>query len=197
MMIPSRYAFIVALIRIDIGLLSFCYLAYLHTSISMTSSVGTSILQKLLDANLLHVDDQVEFTFKKHKFGATISDGALIAQCTWNGTPIRQTGFKTLTDWCDTCIQELVNEYVTRFSSWKRVRHVRTQRSFTQLRELLLPRSCALAVATRKCTCTETKIQRRRIVILEQQIMQLKAKLKSQSSNDNQIVDNNPFKLQF
>lgn len=154
----------------------------------MTSS---TILQKLLDANLVHVGDPVAFTFKKHRFTGVISEGALITQCTWNDKPVEQSGFKTLTDWCDTCIQELVHEYVTRFSSWKRVRHVPTQRSFTQLREAM----AGLTSAKPKCTCAETRVQQRHIARLEQQILQLRAQLKP--ATEPLIEDDNPFKVYF
>ena len=152
---------------------------------------STSILQKLLDAELVRPDDEIAFTFKKHKFTGVISSGALITQCTWNGQPIRQNGFKTLTDWCDTCIQELVHEYVTRFSSWKRVRHVPTQRSFTQLREAL-PNCSAKKPA---CNCAQTRVQQRIIARLEQRVMQLQAQL--HANEPEQIADDNPFRLQF
>jgi hypothetical protein len=145
-----------------------------------------------LDANLVRAGDQLAFTFKKHRFTGVISAGALIAQCTWNGKPIHQSGFKTLTDWCDTCIQELVHEYVTRFSSWKRVRHVPTQRSFTQLREAL-PR---IGLAPPTCTCAETRVQQRHIARLEQRIMQLQAQMKSTKAQP-PVEDDNPFKLVF
>ena len=160
----------------------------------MTSSSITSVLQRLIDANLLCVGDSVEFRFKRHKFSAVVSEGALLSQCTWNDSPIEQTGFQTLTDWCDTCIQEILQEYVTRFSSWKRVRHVRTQRSFTQLRELLLKLTHKSSKQP-TCTCAETKVHQRRIVALEQQVMQLKAQLGAKSQVKFQITDNNPFKI--
>lgn len=154
----------------------------------MTSS---TILQKLLDANLVHPGDEVAFSFKKHRFTGVISHGALITKCTWNKEPIGQSGFKTLTDWCDTCIQELVHEYVTRFSSWKRVRHVPTMQSFTQLRESL-PHSAAKVPS---CSCAETRVQKRKIAALEQQILQLKAKLNSKKAAPDKMPDDNPFRL--
>lgn len=162
----------------------------------MTSTSITSVLQRLIDASLLRVGDTIEFKFKRHQFTAVVSEGALLSHCTWNGNPIEQTGFQTLTDWCDTCIQEILQEYVTRFSSWKRVRHVRTQRSFTQLRELLLNTSNKVSVQSLTCGCAETKAHRRRIVALEQQVMQLRAQLRGHKSKVQfHITDDNPFKI--
>ena len=41
-----------------------------------------------------------------------------------DGRPYVRT-FESLTDWTETCIQECLDEYHTRYSSWKRVRHQR------------------------------------------------------------------------
>ena len=83
----------------------------------------TSTLQKLLETGLVCDSDEISFQFKGHTFGARLMPGGLISHCTWNSEAVLQdkVAFTTLTDWCDTCIQELVDEYVTRFSSWKRV----------------------------------------------------------------------------
>ena len=43
----------------------------------------------------------------------------------------------SLTDWADTCIQEICHEYVTRFSSWKRCRHHASGQAMYVLRDKL------------------------------------------------------------
>jgi len=152
----------------------------------------TSILSRLLEAGLVRVGDKIAFTFKRHKFAATITEGGIIGQCTWNNNAIQQSGFKTLTEWCDTCIQELIHEYVTRFSSWKRVRHVPTQRSFTQLREDLPPQGSPAP----RCQCAEVRAQQRKVTLLEQQIMRLQQELQRPKGKE-VIAEDNPFKLKF
>lgn len=99
-------------------------------------------LQQLLQARIIFTSDVLYFTFKKHVFTGKIAQGGLIWRCTWQkpgeqANPIFQTRnaiqqqpyvrtFESLTDWTETCIQECLDEYHTRYSSWKRVRHQRT-----------------------------------------------------------------------
>lgn len=157
----------------------------------------TSVLQRLLDSGVIHKNDPIMFKFKRHTFGAVIAEGGFIGKCTMNGKPVDLSGFKTLTDWCDSCIQELVQEYVTRFSSWKRVKHVPTGKSFTQLRDALHNRSALAAVAS-TCRCAEVTAARRHILNLEQQIMVLEQQLKDGDSRHTAVLkDDNPFKLKF
>jgi len=99
-------------------------------------------LQRLLQARIVFADDVLYFSFKKHIFTGKVAQGGLIWNCTWqkpgespnnifkhaNGLgqqPYIRT-FESLTDWTETCIQECLDEYHTRYSSWKRVRHRRT-----------------------------------------------------------------------
>lgn len=100
-------------------------------------------LQQLLQARIVFIDDILYFTFKKHLFTGKVAQGGLIWQCTWQkpneepknifckGALIEQQPyirtFESLTDWTETCIQECLDEYHTRYSSWKRVRHKRQE----------------------------------------------------------------------
>ena len=99
-------------------------------------------IQQLLAARIVYIDDILYFSFKKHTFTGRIAQGGLIWRCTWqkpgqaaedvfyNGGTVQNQPhirtFESLTDWTETCIQELLDEYHTRYSSWKRVRHQRT-----------------------------------------------------------------------
>ena len=99
-------------------------------------------LQRLLQARIVFNDDVLYFSFKKHIFTGKVAQGGLIWNCTWQKPgesaqeifkhatvlgkqPYIRT-FESLTDWTETCIQECLDEYHTRYSSWKRVRHQRT-----------------------------------------------------------------------
>lgn len=152
----------------------------------------STVLQKLLEVGQVHEGDDIAFRFKKDTFAAKIVAGGLIGHCTMNGSPVRLSAFKTLTDWCDTCIQELVQEYVTRFSSWKRVKHVATGRTFTQLREGL---GRAARGRIQSCSCAEAMAQRRKVLALQQEIMLLESKLSG--TKHEEVEDDNPFKLKF
>ena len=158
----------------------------------------STVLQKLLDSGVIHKGDAIQFQFKKDSFAAVIADGGFIGHSTMNGKAVEFSGFKTLTDWCDSCIQELVHEYVTRFSSWKRVKHVPTGKSFTQLRDALNA-SGPNRVHGDRCKCAEGLAARRKILSLEQQVMQLQQELYSRgrSAGEAVLADDNPFKLKF
>lgn len=87
-------------------------------------------LQCLLDSKLVEEDDVMEFTFKKHLFRGRVCQGGFVYRCSWvkvsNGEEVRifdGRTFESLTDWTESCIQEKLEEYHTRYSSWKRVRH--------------------------------------------------------------------------
>lgn len=98
-------------------------------------------LQQLLNSNLVWSGDSLFFFFKKNRFSCCITNGGLLWKCIWlepdggrkelfrnssniDGRPYIRT-FESLTDWTETCIQECLDEYHTRYSSWKRVRHQR------------------------------------------------------------------------
>lgn len=99
-------------------------------------------LEQLLQSRIVFTGDILYFTFKKHIFTGQIAQGGLIWHCTWQKpgeqahdifqtkTNIHQQPyvrtFESLTDWTETCIQECLDEYHTRYSSWKRVRHQRS-----------------------------------------------------------------------
>jgi len=99
-------------------------------------------LQQLLQTQIVFVDDTLYFSFKKHIFTGKVAKGGLIWKCTWqkpgeDARPVFSAPatieqqrfirtFESLTDWTETCIQECLYEYHTRYSSWKRVRHQRT-----------------------------------------------------------------------
>lgn len=100
-------------------------------------------LQQLIQSNLVWKNDLLYFYFKKNKFTCEITQGGLIWKCSWtqpngntkelfrnatniDGRPYIRT-FESLTDWTETCIQECLDEYHTRYSSWKRVRHQRLE----------------------------------------------------------------------
>ena len=99
-------------------------------------------LEQLLQSNLVCNNDLLYFFFKKNRFSCEITTGGLLWKCSWqkpgsstvtplfrntatlDGRPYIKT-FESLTDWTETCIQECLDEYHTRYSSWKRVRHER------------------------------------------------------------------------
>ena len=123
-------------------------------------------LQRLLQARIVQDGDVLYFTFKKHMFTGKIAQGGLIWDCTHqkpgespveifkhsnglNQQPYIRT-FESLTDWTETCIQECLDEYHTRYSSWKRVRHQRTDQPMEVLFKHLQRRNLSTTTDTNK-----------------------------------------------
>ena len=159
----------------------------------------STMLQRLVQHGVVHANDQVQFHFKGHDFRARISAAGLLSHCTWNESPVLQekVAFGTLTDWCDTCIQELLHEYVTRFSSWKRVRHVPTNTPLAQLREKV--RGASSGPGGDSCNCAGLLCERRKVLALEMQVRDLRRQLEDSGSVRQEVAmeDDNPFRLMF
>lgn len=132
-------------------------------------------------------------------------NGGILARCDWkqgkahNFEPCftDRQGFASLTDWCDSCIQEMASEYVTRFSSWKRVKHQKTGHPMSMLRDELRSKHAQREhAATRDPVQLEKllSIERRKVVFLEEQ---LRASKRQKTSVSHVQSDDNPFRLQF
>lgn len=84
-------------------------------------------------------NDAIHFTFKSHRFSANVSASGLIHNVLWT-TPqgmeekiFEEKSFESLTDFTETCIQEKLEEYHTRYSAWRRVRHTSTGKPMEQI----------------------------------------------------------------
>lgn len=131
--------------------------------------------------------------------------GGILAGCEWKQSRSQpfepcftdRQGFTSLTDWCDSCIQELANEYVTRFSSWKRVKHVKTQHPMAMLRDQLRGDQ-----ARRQDKATRTVEQLEKLLAMEQRRVvylqeQLRANKRQKYSPSAHASEDNPFRLHF
>lgn len=148
--------------------------------------------------------DTLEFTFKSNVFKAQLFTGGILGYCTWNGTPVfnDRSGFQSLTDWSDTCIQECLSEFVTRFSSWKRIRHEKTGLPMHMLRARLWEMKPSGRASTSAVTEEDLMAERKKVLFLSQKVASLEYKLAAaskdtQSTNIGAPVDDNPFRLQF
>tara|TARA_B100000925_G_C22007212_1_gene474254 strand:- start:1367 stop:1936 length:570 start_codon:yes stop_codon:yes gene_type:complete len=105
----------------------------------------------MISHKLIHVGDTVFFNFKGNHFTANILTGGLIGNCkitTFDKTRrilIGVTAFSSLTAWTEACLQDVLEEYYTRYSSWKRVSHKESKRSMGDLRD-----QCKLLTKKRK-----------------------------------------------
>ena len=127
-------------------------------------------LSDILSKGLIKVGDSVEFTFKDNHFVARICKGGIISDC-----KVRRAGmtvyekvlqsvlsFGSLTAWTEACLQEVLEEYYTRYSSWKRVTHYETKMSMSEIRD-----RCKLMDLKREDTVELYKEIRRLELIVE------------------------------
>ena len=92
---------------------------------------------------MVNIGDKVEFTFKGNHFTSKILRGGLLGefylQKTHESVPSKvlenTVAFNSLTAWTEACLQDVLEEYYTRYSSWKRVYHVNSQRSMGDIRD--------------------------------------------------------------
>lgn len=103
----------------------------------------TATLYDIVKYELVKVGDSIEFNFKGHFFRAKILRGGLISQCTVYRPRINEpekilqhvSSFSSLTSWTEACLQDILEEYFTRYSSWKRVYHVESHQTMGELRD--------------------------------------------------------------
>ena len=110
-----------------------------------------NVLKDMVDQDVIRAGDALTFQFKSHVFRCVVTKQGFLSSCTRAvATPHRRAAptpaqpifvsrgpFLSLTDWADTCIQEICHEYVTRFSSWKRCRHHASGQAMYVLRDKL------------------------------------------------------------
>jgi len=95
-----------------------------------------------------------------------------------------------LQTWCEDCIVEHSKDYVQRFASMRRVKHLPTGRTFAQLKAMIK------AGPDTPCQCAEAVAQRRRVLQLEQQVAALQAQIEKPMKKIKMEHDN-PFMLMF
>ena len=95
-------------------------------------------LNDLILCDLISKDHHVYFHFQSYYFQGVVSEVGCIYKTFCNGTQVfhERMPFDSLNDWADSCIQELCNLYVTRFSAWKRISHQESGLTLYTLRQL-------------------------------------------------------------
>jgi len=164
-------------------------------------------LKDLVQYSLVNSGDCLSFTFKNHHFKARLFSGGLLGHCEWNNTPVfhDRSGFTSLTDWSDTCIQECLHEFVTRFSSWKRIKHVPTGTPLHMLRARLWEiKGRGGDPSDAENLQTELLSERRKVLYLtqriqnlERQMLHMSKKEQPPSTHDAPADADNPFRLIF
>lgn len=115
------------------------------------TSAPRNVLKDMIDQDVIRAGDALTFQFKSHVFRCIVTPDGFLGSCTRAGATqhrraaphqaqrifVSRGPFLSLTDWADTCIQEICHEYVTRFSSWKRCRHQASNQAMYVLRDKL------------------------------------------------------------
>ena len=164
-----------------------------------------NLLSELLSSGLIQPGDLLFFTFKAFEFRTHLMSGGILTRCEWKQSRSKpfvpcftdRQGFTSLTDWCDSCIQELANEYVTRFSSWKRVKHCKTQHPMAMLREQLRSDQVMKQASTTRTVAQLEKllsIETKKVFFLQEQ---LRASKRQKLDTTTMTNEDNPFRLHF
>ena len=86
-------------------------------------------LALLVEHGLVCIKDEIRFDFKHNTFSAVVAEGGILHKCKWKNsrglllTVLPGRTFLTLSEWTESCIQGILKEFSTRYSSWKRVFH--------------------------------------------------------------------------
>lgn len=94
----------------------------------------------MIKGKIIHVGDIIEFKFKGHYFIASIHKGGLISDCFHRHKELKPClknviAFTSLTAWTEACLQDVLEEYYTRYSSWKRCIHKQSGFTMGELRD--------------------------------------------------------------
>tara|TARA_A100001015_G_C15044888_1_gene742892 strand:+ start:1825 stop:2397 length:573 start_codon:yes stop_codon:yes gene_type:complete len=100
-------------------------------------------LHNLIQQGLVFEGNTICFNYKGNTFEGVINSIGVIYKsfvCKEDSTKIEifkdRLPFESLSNWSDSCIQDICKEYVTRFSSWKRLRHKESGLSMQNLRHM-------------------------------------------------------------
>ena len=95
-------------------------------------------LHDLVQSMILSAGDHLCFRYKSYLFSCQVDGSGIMYNFKENhrGIFCDQLPFDSISTWADSCIQQIAKEYVTRFSSWKRVRHLESGLCMNSLRQM-------------------------------------------------------------
>ena len=95
-------------------------------------------LHDLVKSMILSPDDHLCFRYKDFLFSCQVDGRGVMFNFKANGKRVfcDRLPFDSISTWADSCIQQIAKEYVTRFSSWKRVRHQQSGLCMNSLRQM-------------------------------------------------------------
>ena len=99
-------------------------------------------LYNLIEQGLVYEGNTICFNYKGNSFEGIVNAIGVIYKSFVTKDNIKieifkdRLPFESLSNWSDSCIQDICKEYVTRFSSWKRLRHKESGLSMQNLRHM-------------------------------------------------------------
>lgn len=95
-------------------------------------------LHDLIQSMILAPDDHLCFRYKDYLFSCQVDREGVLCNFRANDSRVfcDRLPFDSISTWADSCIQQIAKEYVTRFSSWKRVRHLESGLCMNSLRQM-------------------------------------------------------------
>ena len=95
-------------------------------------------LHDLVQSMILAPKDHLCFRYKEYVFSCQVDKEGVLYNFQSNQRRVfcDRLPFDSISTWADCCIQQIAKEYVTRFSSWKRVRHMESGLCMNSLRQM-------------------------------------------------------------
>ena len=95
-------------------------------------------LHDLVRSMILQPTDHLAFRYKHFMFCCQVDSEGVMYNFQANNRRVfcDRLPFDSISSWADSCIQQIAKEYVTRFSSWKRVRHHESGLCMNSLRQM-------------------------------------------------------------
>lgn len=95
-------------------------------------------LHDLVETMILSPSDHLCFRYKAYLFACQVDEHGVMYNFQANSRRVfcDRLPFDSISMWADSCIQQIAKEYVTRFSSWKRVRHLESGLCMNSLRQM-------------------------------------------------------------
>ena len=113
-------------------------------------------LHDLVQSMILAPQDHLCFRYKDYLFSCQVDKMGVLYNFRANDRQVfcDRLPFDSISTWADSCIQQIAKEYVTRFSSWKRVRHLESGLCMNSLRQMHSQFAVTKAPVTSNSICS-------------------------------------------
>lgn len=107
----------------------------------------------------VEVGDTIMLTFKNRSVTGHIAENGLIHRSALlkdegEDTVLAGRVFNSLSNWADACLQEVLQEYSTRYPAWKRIKHAKSNKTFEDIWKLNAEKELELVASPTKVELT-------------------------------------------